>query len=177
MPASTRSEPPADVHPPASRVVVDAAHAAVARATAREVAVHQAYDRARNVLRARNRRRALTPLTREMFSTPGRLDAYANRSIPSFAWGVPVSRRGSLLAVISPTASAITPAIQRALARTVVVVASQEERERIHRVTAHDQRFVQLSVRVPEPDHDEIVTLARRIQPLPEEFTATDPGS
>lgn len=175
MPASTRPEPAADTHAPTSRVVVDAAHAAVARATAREVAVHQAYDLARNVLRARNRRRALAPLTREMFSTPGRLDAYANRSIPSFAWGVPVSRRGSLLAVISPTASAITPQIQQALARTIVVVASLEEQERIRRVTALDQRFVQLSVRVAVPDHDEIVALARRIKPLPEDLTATDP--
>lgn len=162
MPASTRPEPTADVHASDQRVVVDAAHAAVARASAREIAVHQAYDRARNVLRARNRRRALTPLTREMFSSPGRLDAYANRSLPRFAWGVPVSRRGDLLAVISPTASAITPPIQQTLARTIVVVASLEEQERIRRATERGQRFVVLSVRVPEPSHGEIVEFARR---------------
>ena len=142
--------------------VVDAAHAAVARATAREVAVHQAYDWARNVLRARNRRRALTPPAREVFSTPGRLDAYTNRSLPGFAWGLPLARRGQLLAVISPTASAITPAIRASLSRTVLVVASLEEEDRIRRVSVIGQRFVRLSVQVPEPHHEEIVDLARR---------------
>lgn len=152
------------MHP--SDHIVNAAHAAVARATAREIAVHEAYDRARNVLRARNRRRALVPLTREMFSTPGRLDAHAARSMPNYAWGLPVSRRGQLLAVISPTASAITPPIAAALARTVIVVASAEEQERIRRATGPTQRFVHLSVQVPEPEHDEIVDFARR-NPLP----------
>ena len=147
--------------------VVDAAHAAVARATARELAVHAAYDRARNVLRARNRRRALVPLTREMFSTPGRLDAYAARSMPVWAWGLPVSRRGQLLAVISPTASAITPQIRSALADTMIVVASAQEEERIRRATDPRQRCVRLSVGVPEPDHEEIVALARRVRRIP----------
>lgn len=139
----------------------DAARAAVARAVAREVAVHQAYDRARNVLRARNRRRALTPPARELFSTPGRLDAFAGRSIPAYAWGLPLARRGQMLAVISPTASAITPPIRASLTKTFIVVASSDEQERIRRVTDRAQRFVQLSVRVPEPEHDEIVEFAR----------------
>lgn len=142
--------------------VVDAAHAAIARASAREVAVHESYDRARNVLRARERRRALVPPTREMFSTPGRLDTYAARSMPAWAWGVPVSRRGQLLAVISPTASAITPVIRQNLALHPVVVASLEEQERVRRVSDPRQRFIILSVRVPEPTHEEIVDFARR---------------
>ena len=142
--------------------VVDAAHAAIARAAAREVAVHFAYDRARNVLRARERRRALVPPTREMFSTSGSLDAYAARSMPAWAWGVPVSRRGQLLAVISPTAGAITPLIRQNLAMHPVVVASLEEQERIRRVSDARQRFIILSVRVPEPAHEEIVDFARR---------------
>lgn len=128
--------------------------------------MHAAYDRARNVLRARERRRALVPPTREMFSTPGRLDAYAARSMPAWAWGVPVSRRGHLLAIISPTAGAITPLIRQSLAGHPVVVASLEEQERIRRVSDPRQRFIILSVRVPEPLHEEIVDLARR-SPLP----------
>ncbi|MCK0113951.1 hypothetical protein MWU75_17555 [Ornithinimicrobium sp. F0845] len=155
---------PVDAVPDPRLVVArpDAAHAAIARATAREVAVHEAYDRARNVLRARERRRALTPLARERFSTPGTLDAYAARSMPSWAWGVPLSRRGHLLAVISPTASAITPQIKTALGPTVIVVASWDEQERIRAVTESRQRFDLLSVRVPEPTHEEIVDFARR---------------
>lgn len=114
------------------------------------------------MLRARNRRRALVPLTREMFSTPGRLDAYAARSMPAWAWGLPVSRRGQLLAVISPTASAITPQIRSSLVGTMIVVASHDEQERIRRASDPRQRFVLLSVHVPEPAHEEIVDLARR---------------
>lgn len=144
----------------------DAAHAAVARATAREVAAHEAYDRARNVLRLQARRRALVPLTREMFSTPGRLDAHAGRSMPAYAWGLPVARRAHLLAVICPTASAISPTIRATLANTVIVVASAAEEERVRRVTDPRQRFVQLSVRVPEPGHEEVMDFARR-SPLP----------
>lgn len=169
MPASTgESEDPSVALPgvdyvvPARSVVVDAAHSAVARATAREVAVHQAYDRARNVLRARNRRHALVQPAREMFSTPERLDAYVGRSMPSCAWGLPVSRRGHLLAVISPTASAITVPVAATLGSTIIVVASVEEQERISRVTQPRQRFALLSVRVPEPTHEEIVDFARR---------------
>lgn len=124
--------------------------------------MHEAYDRARNVLRARERRRALVPLTREMFSTPGTLDAYAARSMPAWAWGVPVSRRGHLLVVISPTAGAITPVIRQNLAMHPVVVASLEEQERIRRVSDPRQRFIILSVRLPEPTHEEIIDYARR---------------
>ena len=151
-----------DLHSAVPTVVVDAAHAAVARATAREVAVHESYDRARNVLRARERRRALVPLTREMFSTHGHLDGYVGRSMPALAWGLPVSRRGHLLAVISPTASAITPGVRATTANAVIVVASFEEQERIRRATHPAQRFVLLSVRVPEPLHEAIVDFARR---------------
>lgn len=157
MPSSS-----ADAREPEQVAVVDAAHAAIARASAREVAVHEAYGRARNVLRARERRRALVPPTREMFSTPGTLDAYAARSMPAWAWGVPVSRRGHLLAVISPTAAAVTPVIRTNLAMHPVVVASLEEQERIRRVSDPRQRFIILSVRVPEPSHEEIVDFARR---------------
>lgn len=123
--------------------------------------MHAAYDRARNVLRARERRRALVPPTREMFSTPGSVDAYAARSMPAWAWGVPVSRRGQLLAVISPTAGVITPLIRQNLAAHPVVVASLEEQERIRRVSDPRQRFILLSVRVPEPTHEEIIAFAR----------------
>lgn len=129
---------------------------------AREVAVHEAYDRARNALRARNRRRALTGPTRELFSTPGRLDVHPGPSLPAYAWGVPVSRRGQLIAVICPTASAITPQVRSTLARTLVVVASLAEEDRIRRVCEPGQRFVLLSARVPEPVHEEIVEFARR---------------
>ncbi len=146
----------------ARSAVVDAAHAAVARATAREVAVHESYDRARNVLRLQARRRALVPLTREMLSTPGTLDAHAGRSMPAYAWGLPVARRRQLLAVICPTASAITPAIRAVLSTTVIVVASVAEEDRLARVTDPRQRFAVLSVRVPEPAHEEIVDFARR---------------
>lgn len=148
----------------------DAAQASVARAMAREVAVHEAYDRARNTLRARNRRRALVTPTREMFSTPGRLDVHAGRSLPAYAWGVPVSRRGQLVAVICPTAGAVTPHVRLALVRTLIVVASLVEEERIRRVCEPGQRFVLLSVRVPEPAHEEIVEFARRtpvLAPVP----------
>lgn len=141
---------------------VDAAHAAIARATAREVAVHQVYDRARNVLRARARRRALVGPARERFSSPGRADAFAGASTPALAWGLPLSRRGDLLAVISPTASAITPLIRQALAPHPIVVASYDEQERIRKVCDPRQRFVVLSVHVPEPQHEAIVDYARR---------------
>lgn len=164
--AETTTMPPpprVDLHTsPIAPVIVDAAHAAIARATAREVAVHEAYERARNILRARNRRRALVQPTREMFSTPGRLDVHAGRSLPSYAWGVPVSRRGQLIAVICPTASAITAQIRTALARTLIVVASHDEQERIRRTCEPGQRFVMISARVPEPAHEEIVEVARR---------------
>lgn len=148
--------------PSADPSLPDAAQAAVARAMAREVAVHEAYDRARNTLRARARRQALTPLAREMFSSPGRLDAYASRSMPSWAWGVPVSRSGHVVAIISPTSSAISPQIRSALGPLVIVVASWDEQERIRRVTESRQRFALLSVRTPEPTHEEIVDFARR---------------
>lgn len=151
-----------DPVPPVGLTRPDAAHAAVARAMAREVAVHEAYDRARNVLRARARRRALTPLARDMFSSPGRLDAYASGSSQAWAWGVPISRRGQLLAVVSPTAAAISQQIRRALGPIAIVVASWEEQERIRRVTESRQRFVLLSVGVTEPSHEEIVNFARR---------------
>src|SRR5690606_26763629 len=114
---------------------VDAAHAAIARATTREVAVHQAYDRARNVLRARARRRALVGPARERFSSPGRADAFAGASTPALGWGLPLSRRGDLLAVISPTASAITPLIRQTLAPHPTVVASYDEQERLRKVS------------------------------------------
>ena len=140
----------------------DAAQAAIARAMEREVAVQSGYELARNALRARARRQALTPLARELFSSPGRLDAYASGSRPALAWGVPVSLRGHLVAVISPTASAITPQIRTVLGPTVIVVASWDEQERIRRVTESRQRFVQLSVRVDEPTHEEIVDFSRR---------------
>ena len=142
--------------------MVDAAHAAVARATAREVAVHTTYDWARNVLRLHARRRALVSPAREMFSTPGRLDAHAGRSQPRYGWGLPIARRGHLLAVISPTAGAVTPAVRTALAPVVIVVASLAEEDRLRRVTDPRQRFVLLSVRVDEPSHEEVVSLARR---------------
>lgn len=157
--------PVPDSEPATVPLVVAAAHAAVARATARERAVQEDYDRARNVLRARERRRALTPLAREMFSSPGHHDAYVGRSLPALAWGLPISRRGHLLAVISPTASAITPAVRAGVSNAVIVVASFDEQERIRRATHSTQRFVLLSVLVPEPSHDAIVSFARSNPP------------
>lgn len=141
---------------------IDAAHAAIARATARELDIHAAYDRARNVLRARSRRRALVGPTRERFSSAETTDAYAGGSLPSLAWGLPVSRCGHLLAVISPTAGAITPQIRRALAPHPIVVASFLEEERLRKVCEPRQRFVVLSVPVSEPTHEAIVDYARR---------------
>lgn len=124
--------------------------------------MHTTYDWARNVLRLHARRRALVPLAREMFSTPGRLDVHAGRSQPRYGWGLPLVRRGDLLAVISPTAGAVTAAVRTALAPIIIVVASAAEEDRLRRVTDPRQRFVRLSVRVTEPSHEEIVTLARR---------------
>lgn len=124
--------------------------------------MHTTYDWARNVLRLHARRRALVAPTREMFSTPGRLDAHAGRSQTRYAWGLPIARRGHLLAVISPTAGAITPAVRATLAPVALVVASLAEEDRLRRVVDPRQRFVRLSVRVDEPSHEEIVSLARR---------------
>ncbi len=141
---------------------VDAAQAALNRATLREIAAHAAYGWARNVLRARERRRALAPLALELFSTPGRRDAHLGRSVSQWAWGLPVWRGGHVAAVVSPTASAITPPVVRQLGRAIIVVASPEEQERIERVTGPRQRFALLSVRIVEPTHGEIIDYARR---------------
>jgi hypothetical protein len=150
------------VSSPTDGAPVDAAHAAIARATARELAVHEAYDRARNVLRARARRQALAGPSRERFSSPGRVDTYAGGSAPWLAWGLPLTRRGDLLAVISPTASAITGQIRQTLAVHPIVVASVDEQERVRKVCDPRQRFLVLTVHVPEPEHEAIVDYARR---------------